>query len=351
MSRKEVVLNTSTSVDDIFNEVAKERMEDIQNEINSEYDYLLAFTFNTTFDKNQSERLIGRLFSMLPGISFETGNNYENKEISHDYDRERGKIIYKNKYFVSRQNQDTTCLYFSFNVANPTIKWIDTLNSLFKQFSSDLGFSYGISGLNMTDSYLENNDYYKFGFFDWRHIAEQEDNALRRQIEYSEATKRVADNIAQEMVHYEPNGFVIAIRTIEEKQTVRRFDISWKLTFINVPPTFYICELYKEAILEKNECPSLNQRNEIGLRKIYIEFVRIYESKNRYIFVALYKPDKPRDSEREYNYKYTYYTFWIDKGNYLTDALKLRRTLVNTFGEGTGLNIESDILKQQNKDK
>ena len=156
---KEVVLDISTSVDEIFNEVAKERMEDIQNEINSEYDYLLAFTFNTTFDKNQSERLIGRLFSMLPGISFETGNSYEKKEISNNYDSERGKIIYKNKYSISRQNHDTTCLYFTFNIVNPTIKWIDTLNSLFKQFSSDLGFSYGISGLNMTDSYLEHNDY------------------------------------------------------------------------------------------------------------------------------------------------------------------------------------------------
>ena len=349
---EEVVLDISTSVDEIFNEVAKERMEDIQNEINSEYDYLLAFTFNTTFDKNQSERLIGRLFSMLPGISFETGNSYEKKEISNNYDSERGKIIYKNKYSVSKiDNHDTTCLYFTFNVANPTIKWINSLNSLFKQFSSDLGFSYGISGLNMTDSYLEHSDYYKFGFFDWRHIADEEDKGLRRQIEYSEATKRVADNIAHEMVYYESNGVVIALRTVEEKQTVRRFDISWNPTFINMPPKFYICELYKEAILEKNEFPSLNPRNEIGIRKIYIEFARIYETDKRYIFVALYKPDKPRDSEREYDYKYTYYTFWIDKGNYLTDALKLRRTLVNTFGEGTGLNIESDILKQQNKDK
>ena len=74
---------------------------------------------------------------------------------------------------------------------------------------------------------------------------------------------------------------------------------------------------------------------------------QIYESDERYIFVALYKPDKPRDAEEDYNYKYLYYTFWVDKGNYLTDALKLRKTLVNVFGDETGLNIEKEIKEQQ----
>ena len=53
------------------------------------------------------------------------------------------------------------------------------------------------------------------------------------------------------------------------------------------------------------------------------------------------------DEANDYNFKYFYYTFWVDKGNYLTDALKLRKTLVNIFGEEPGLNIEKEIKEQQ----
>lgn len=136
----------------------------------------------------------------------------------------------------------------------------------------------------------------------------------------------------------------------QEQPYLKRFNISYTLKTINIPLTYFTSELYKEAILNSEVVPSISQQNSIlkyNVENLRIEFVQIYESDERYIFVALYKPDKPRDAEEDYNYKYLYYTFWVDKGNYLTDALKLRKTLVNVFGEETGLNIEKEIKEQQ----
>lgn len=354
----DTVLNNAECVDEIFNNVIKDGLNDIQVEASSvEYDYMMAFDFNTVFEKNQAEHLICRLFSLLLGTSYTTGNSYYKKEVSADnktVNGVNGKIIYVCKYSVEKIEHDSTVLFILFNVTNPTIKWIDCLHFLFNQVSSDLNFKYSIFGLTMTDGYLQRDDYYKFGFFDWHYIAKEQDRFFLNQIEYSDAKRCAADTIAKiidKEMKRNTNGELISQINMKSKTyELRQFEISWNPNTFNVLTPFYFIQLYKERVINiKNEQISFQCQNIESNKNIRIEFVHIYESLNRYIFVALQQPDFPRDFKDEYNYNYNYYAFFIEKGNYLTDTLKLRRALINAFGEGTGSNIESEILKQQNK--
>jgi hypothetical protein len=292
------------------------------------------------------------LFCLLPGTTYEIGNNYEFKELSNRYDHDIEKIIYETKYSVFEEDNPKrdNCVAFAFNIKKPTYKWIKNIHVLFKEITRNLGCTYEIYGIRIGGGYLEKEDWYKFGYFNWRYISEQENKELIRQIEYSGATKNAADAIAREMITYKGAGYAAVFVYPQDLPYLKRFDISYAPKSINIPMTYFTSEIYKEAILNSEIVPSISQQNSIlkyNIENLRIEFVQIYESDERYIFVALYKPDKPRDAEEDYNYKYLYYTFWVDKGNYLTDALKLRKTLVNVFGEETGLNIEKEIKEQQ----
>lgn len=339
-------------IDDIFNDIAREISADDHIRLNAEYDYLLSFSFKSEFEKKQSQQLVRRLFCLLPGTVYETGNTFTSRELSHDYDSELRKIIYKKKYSVAeivKQEKDQY-LYFAFNVAAPDYKWINSIHTLFKPTADDLGFSYDIRGIDISDAYLMKDDYYKFGIFDWRYIADQQDKELRRKIAYTGALKKTADAIARTMISHKL-GNIIVEGMLKEPPSLKRFYFSYVLDTINIPMTYFTTRCYKEEVLVSDYVvKSLAQQNPTaktnaaGLR---IEFIQIYESDERYIFVALDKPDLPRDFKDEYNYNYLYYIFMIDKGNYLTSRIKLRQTLVNIFGETSGLSIEEEMTSQQ----